>query len=370
LRLRSPVVLATIGVVATLFLALAVVVILLLTDDPKAVSDNAAVIGALVALGGVFTAQIVSIELDDRRTHEARELEAQRSHETALQNYLEQVGKLLIEKPVRKATPRDDLSTVVRAQTLAVLEGLDPDRKRILLQFLYESRLLDRANLVVSLDGANLGKANLREANLREVNLDKGSLKEVNLREASLREAHLIEADLSYADLRGADLSYADLRVADLSYARLDNANLEKADLGGARLGGARLQEANLQRANVGTGDLTEYSDEGWLVARSTFVADLTKADLRGADLGEALLAQARLIAANLADANLSKANLANAKLANAELRGANLSNTNLMRSDLAGASVSKEQLEEAKSLEGTTMPDGSKRPMKRRKGS
>jgi hypothetical protein len=34
------------------------------------------------------------------------------------------------------------LSTVVRAQTLSVLEGLDPDRKRILLRFLYESGLI------------------------------------------------------------------------------------------------------------------------------------------------------------------------------------------------------------------------------------
>jgi hypothetical protein len=55
-----------------------VVIALLQTGDPNAVSDNAALIGALVALGGVFTAQMVSIALDDWRTHEARNLEAQR----------------------------------------------------------------------------------------------------------------------------------------------------------------------------------------------------------------------------------------------------------------------------------------------------
>jgi drug/metabolite transporter (DMT)-like permease len=75
LHLRSPAVLAAIGVIATLVLALVVVMALLQTGDANAVSDNAALIGALVALGGVFTAQIVSIALDDRRTHEARALE-------------------------------------------------------------------------------------------------------------------------------------------------------------------------------------------------------------------------------------------------------------------------------------------------------
>jgi hypothetical protein len=133
LKLRSPAVLAAIGVIATLVLALLVILVLQLTGDTTAVSDNAAVIGALLALGGVGTAQMVRIALDDRRTQESRDieerrtqesrdLEDQRAHETALQNYFEQVGMLLLERPLRRANPGDNLSTVVRAQTLTVLE--------------------------------------------------------------------------------------------------------------------------------------------------------------------------------------------------------------------------------------------------------
>jgi len=81
-----------IGVTATLVLFLVVVLVLARTGGAEAVSRNAAMIGALVALGGVLTAQMVSIALDDRRTQEARDLEAQRAHEAALQNYFEQVG--------------------------------------------------------------------------------------------------------------------------------------------------------------------------------------------------------------------------------------------------------------------------------------
>src|SRR5829696_7940277 len=112
-----------IGGTGTLVLFIVVVMLLWRTGGAKLVSDNAALIGALVALGGVFTAQMVSIALDDRRTQEARDLEAQRAHEAALQNYFEQVGTLLIEQPLRRASPGDNLSTVVRAQTLSVLEG-------------------------------------------------------------------------------------------------------------------------------------------------------------------------------------------------------------------------------------------------------
>jgi hypothetical protein len=167
----SPAVLTAIGVAATLVLAVAVVMALLFAGGAKAVSDNAALIGALVALGGVFTAQMVSIALDDRRTWESRELEDQRAHETALQNYFEQVGKLLVEQPLRGTSPGDNLSTAVRAQTLAVLEGLDHDRKRFLLEFLYESGLINKDNPVVSLVSANLRGANLIEANLTKAYL-------------------------------------------------------------------------------------------------------------------------------------------------------------------------------------------------------
>jgi len=73
MKLRSPAVLAAIGVVATLALALVVVMLLLQTGDANAVSDNAAIIGALVALGGVFTAQMVSIALEQQRTWETRQ---------------------------------------------------------------------------------------------------------------------------------------------------------------------------------------------------------------------------------------------------------------------------------------------------------
>jgi hypothetical protein len=74
LRLRSPAVLMTvIGVGATLVVTAAVVVVLLLFGSgAKAVSDNAALIGALVALGGVFTTQLVNSALEAQRAEQAR----------------------------------------------------------------------------------------------------------------------------------------------------------------------------------------------------------------------------------------------------------------------------------------------------------
>src|SRR5215210_5538761 len=86
LKLRSPAVLTVIGILATLLITAAVVAVLLLFGGgAKAVSDNAALIGALVALGGVFTTQLVNGALEAQRAQQAREtqvLQRERDLET------------------------------------------------------------------------------------------------------------------------------------------------------------------------------------------------------------------------------------------------------------------------------------------------
>jgi uncharacterized protein YjbI with pentapeptide repeats len=138
------------------------------------------------------------------------------------------------------------------------------------------------------------------------------SLVDADVSDANLSDADLSDADLSETDLSDADLSNAYLRDADLSDANLSDANLVGAVLGGAYLLGADLGDANLS----------------------------------GADLSNANLFFAHLSNANLFFADLSNANLGFAHLCNAYLGDAD--------------GVTKERLEqEAKSLEGTIMPDG-----------
>jgi hypothetical protein len=249
LTLRSPADFLFVGVAATLIVTSAVV--LALVAGGHALSDNAALIGAVVALGGVFTAQLVGIALEDVRTREARELETRRAREVALQRYFEDVGELLIEKPLRRAGPKDNLSTVVRAQTLSVLVGCHPDRKRILLLFLYESGLIDRRKPVVDLRGADLGGAFLSRTRLRLAFLSGANLREADLREADLGGADLSRANLIEANLSGANLSGANLIEAFLRGANLSGANLSGASLSEAFLSGADLREADLRLADL-----------------------------------------------------------------------------------------------------------------------
>ena len=116
-----------------------------------------------------------------------------------------------------------------------------------------------------------------------------------------------------------------DRAVVDLLGADLREANLSEANLRGATLRGADLSTANLRGA------------------------DLREADLRGANLRQANLHWADLVSANLSGAYVGKTDLSLA-----DLRGADLRNVK---------ELTVGQLDQAYSLEGATMPDGSKHP-------
>jgi uncharacterized protein YjbI with pentapeptide repeats len=180
--------------------------------------------------------------------------------------------------------------------------------------------------------GANLLGADLRGADLRGANLSEADLRGADLREAKLNKAEMVGSDLSWADLRGADLCGADLGKANVSKAELHGANLSWANLSSADLYIADLSEANLNVVNLGRANLN--------------VANLSGARLSGAYLG----------GANLCEADLSGANLCGAYLGGAQLGGAALRDAVLKE-----ARVTDEQLAQAESLEGATMPNGAR---------
>jgi uncharacterized protein YjbI with pentapeptide repeats len=140
---------------------------------------------------------------------------------------------------------------------------------------------------------------------------------------------------------------------------RLSGANLTESHLVNSVLSSAELSRVDFDRANLAGTYLTNAN----LASATLHAADLSYARLSGADLSAADLSEADLSDANLSDANLRFANLSAANLRFAKLREADLSEVDLSDANLGGAvGITKEELEQqAKTLEGATMPDGSK---------
>jgi uncharacterized protein YjbI with pentapeptide repeats len=183
---------------------------------------------------------------------------------------------------------------------LTVLPRLDGKRKARVVQFLYEAGLIAKDRPILVLNGADL-----REVVLRAT--ERGTVKTL-LNRPPLSD--VVPAPES------APPEDAPLDVEALI--RMVNSMSSMSDLAPVDLRGAFLQETNMRRAD--------------LRATALGSADLSGADLSGADL--------RL-------ANLEGADLQGAFLSEADLRGAE--------------GITEEQLEQAKSLKGATMPNGQK---------
>jgi len=168
---------------------------------------------AVLAVGGYF--------LTRSENNEARKREAERAQDAALQAYLDQMTQLLLHEKLRTSKADDEVRSVARARTLAVLRALD-GRRLTVLQFLYEVGLIggikqedggvpETIDAIVSLAGAKLEGAYLNGANLTGANLFGAYLENANLNGAHLRDAILFAANLEGAKLEGANLSCANL---------------------------------------------------------------------------------------------------------------------------------------------------------------
>ena len=331
------------------------------------------IVPVVLAIGGFWFSQAQSTN-EQGRAEERAQLEhniaQDNQRETTLQTYLDQMAELLIEQRLRSSEPDSEIREVARVRTLTALRRLDSNRQTILFQFLHDTELIGlEPDSIIDFQHADLSRINFSKTRFPKVNLSQASLAGADLTGATLRSVHLYSVNLVGANLTDADLSGTNLQGANLTDAVLIEANLADTDLTGAVLIRTKLPKADLYRANLQGNIFTQPDLSGASLIRANLSgatlieADLSEAVFLGADLtGIALwmadLSKASFYEVDFTDADLSGANLQGANLTDAVLIEANLADT-----DLTDAIVTEEQLASCKSLNGATLPDGTKVP-------
>jgi len=185
--------------------------------------------------------------LEDQRAQTELEIATDNQREAALKEYYEKMSELLLHENLRGSAEDAEVRKIARVWTLTVLPRLDKERKRGLLQFLYESGLIEKGKRIVDLSGADLSDADLFVINLSGADLSRANLRKANLFQANLSGANLTLTVLTAANLFKADLSGANLEKAFLD----DGTDLSFADLSGSNLQGTFLKGTNLQGTNA-----------------------------------------------------------------------------------------------------------------------
>ena len=236
-------------------------------------------------------------------------LEDQRAQDSALQAFLDQLSQGDTFSELRTAPAIGHKRAILRAKMQTLLLQLDEERKGVVLSFLHGAKL-SRKKEITPYELTRTGSEERRESwNYPILTLDGIDFSRTK-RNSSTK--------LTFDDLRGIIL-----RSAKLSNVNLSGANLRYADLRGADLRGAVLRKATPK-------DADESPEE--------FRTEVDRAKIRGK------------FPAGLMETDLSGANLRGADLREADLSGA--------------VGITNEELEQqADSLKGATMPDGSKHP-------
>ena len=125
---------------------------------------------AAAAIGVYWQVERTSLE---RREPGIADLRAQ---DEALQEYLDQMTQLLLERDLRNSASDSEVRYVARARTLTALDRLnlgtaDAHRERRIIQFLHELRLVQGSEPIISLHAADLSDADLHELDLSRINL-------------------------------------------------------------------------------------------------------------------------------------------------------------------------------------------------------
>jgi uncharacterized protein YjbI with pentapeptide repeats len=225
------------------------------------------------------------------RTREQK-IARDQQREGALQNYLDKMAQLLLEKELlaRKDNSGDPVVDVAHVRTVTTVRILDANRRNILFQFLRDANLADFVLVKSALARADLSETSIYSINLSGANMTEAGLSRADLSGANLTKANLTGANLTGANLIGANLTGANLKEASLTKANLIAASLTKADLTGANLAGAGLNRADLTGANLVGAILAG----AYLIRAGLNRADLTGANLSVADLTGANLTEAR----------------------------------------------------------------------------
>jgi pentapeptide repeat protein len=133
------------------------------------------IIPAVLAIGGYVFNHTMS--RNEQRTTTDNQREA------ALQSWIDTMSELFLKVHLGELKLEDEgVREIARVHTLTVLRRLDGTRKGSVIQFMYESGLLDKDKRIIDLRNADLSGVDLSGLDLSEINLSDTDLSGANLK--------------------------------------------------------------------------------------------------------------------------------------------------------------------------------------------
>src|SRR5579859_903266 len=177
-------------------------------------------------IGIPLTLLLATTSINHEQQDTTLRVAANQQAETTLMTAEKHLSDMLLTSKLAQSAPGDEIRIVARSEAFNALRQLDPERKRYMLDYLYDANLIQSNQPIVNMRDADLSNADLSHLDLQRVNL-----KGANLSGANLSNDQLQNANLEQTSLDNANLSNDNMEKDDFTGASLRNANLDHTDL-------------------------------------------------------------------------------------------------------------------------------------------
>lgn len=179
----------------------------------------------------------------------AQKIEEERSRNETLNSFFNVITDLIKNHNLSN-NPSVQTRAMAKTRINMALSQLDGGRKGQVLQFLYESDLIDIPPKIRIL-GANFNDSILDQivlggSEIRGAFFKNASIKNSNLNGIILNSSNLENADFSGSQVENADFGYTILKKCKLKNMDLTSVNFEGADLTNADLKGSTIKQSQL----------------------------------------------------------------------------------------------------------------------------
>jgi uncharacterized protein YjbI with pentapeptide repeats len=177
--------------------------------------------------------------------------EKERSRDQSVTAFFDVITDLILSHDL-VGSPSVQTRAMAKTRINMTLSQLDGARKGQVLQFLYESDLID-INPKLRLLGANFNDSILDNivlggSEIRGANFKGASLKDSNLNQIVLNSSNFEKADLSGSKVDNADFGYTNLKSCKLKNMDLTTVDFFGADLSKADLRGSTIKQSQLDK--------------------------------------------------------------------------------------------------------------------------
>ncbi len=160
---------------------------------------------------------------------------------TNIDSFFKILTELITKNNLLKSNFDDPNRIIARTRSILAFEDADSERKGQILQFIYESGLIN-SNPILNLNGVNLKKSNLNGIILRA-----SEIKGAYFNNSSMKNSFLDNSNLTSCDFSNSDFTECSLIKTNLSYTNLSNANFKDLNLLSVNFEGANLSNADLR---------------------------------------------------------------------------------------------------------------------------